>query len=83
MNGKDSALLERITTNPQVMVGKPVIRGTRITVDQVLRMLSQGMTFEEILEQYRHITSDDILACLSYGERVMTRNQFLPTRMGM
>ena len=77
MNGKDSALLERITTNPQVMVGKPVIRGTRITVDQVLRMLSQGMTFEEILEQYQHITRQDILACLSYAEQAMTSNTFL------
>ena len=83
MNGKDRALLERITTNPQVMVGKPVIRGTRITVGLILEMLSHGTTPEEILEQYHHITRDDILACLSYGEKIMARNQFLPTRTEM
>ena len=77
MNGKESALLERIVANPQVMVGKPVIRGTRITVEQVMRMLSQGMTFEEILEQYQHITRQDILACLCYAEQAMTDNAFL------
>lgn len=83
MNGKDRALLERITTNPQVMVGKPVIRGTRITVGLILEMLSHGTTPEEILEQYHHITRQDILACLCYAEQEMEQNTFLPAQVGV
>lgn len=83
MNGKDSALLERIVANPQVMVGKPVIRGTRITVGLILEMLADGMTTEEILADYSHITRGDILACLCYAEREMEQNTFLPTQAGV
>ena len=46
-------LLNRIEVNPKVMVGKPVIKGTRITVELILRQLAQGITVKEILENYR------------------------------
>jgi uncharacterized protein (DUF433 family) len=49
-------LLERIEINPQALVGKPVIKGTRISVEFILRMLSQGISEEEILEEYPHLT---------------------------
>ena len=80
---KENQLLERITKTPQVMVGKPVIRGTRITVDLILTLLSQGMTFEEILEQYPHVKREDILACLCYAEKSMAANLFYPTNEGV
>jgi uncharacterized protein (DUF433 family) len=53
---------ERIEINPQIMAGKPVIRGTRITVEQVLRKLGGGMTPEQILEDHPRLTLEDIRA---------------------
>ena len=54
----------------KVMVGKPVIRGTRISVEQILRLLAQGLTFEEILKDYPHLTKEDIVAALIYAAKV-------------
>ena len=82
MTTKSNPLLDRITKNPEVMVGKPAIRGTRITVGYVLQMVSGGMTIEEILAEYTHLTREDILACFIYAERTMSRNQFLPLGKG-
>ena len=58
---------ERITLDPQVLVGKPVIRGTRIAVELVIDLLARGYTKEQILDQYDHITDADIQACLAYA----------------
>jgi uncharacterized protein (DUF433 family) len=60
-------LLSRISINPDVCFGKPCIRGTRIWVLLVLDLLATGSTWEEILEDYPHLTEDDIRACLLYG----------------
>jgi uncharacterized protein (DUF433 family) len=60
---KDQQLLERITVNPKVMVGKPVIKGTRLTVEYILNLLAHGATVTEILEEYNGLTMDDIQAC--------------------
>lgn len=57
----------RITSDPKVMLGKPCIKGTRITVELVLRWLSEGRTFAELLEAYPHINVDDIKAALAYA----------------
>ena len=57
----------RITIDPAVMLGKPCIRGTRITVELVLRWLSEGRTFAELLEAYPHIGEEDIKAALAYA----------------
>jgi uncharacterized protein (DUF433 family) len=53
---KDEQLLKRITINPKVMVGKPVIRGTRLTVEYILNLLAHGATVAEILEEYEDLT---------------------------
>ncbi len=82
MTTTGNPLLDRITKSPQVMVGKPVIRGTRITVGYVLQMVSGGMTIEEILAEYTHLTRQDVLACFIYAEQTMSRNQFLPLGKG-
>ena len=54
----DKELLERVTCNPRVMVGKPVIRGTRLTVDYLLNLLAHGSTIEEILDEYEGLELD-------------------------
>ena len=63
----ESKLLERIVMNPKVMVGKPVIRGTRLTVQYILVLLAHGTTMNEILEEYEGLTCRDILACLMFA----------------
>ncbi|MEW6002185.1 MAG: DUF433 domain-containing protein [Nitrospirota bacterium] len=70
---------ERITTDPNIMLGKPVIKGTRITVELILRKLSEGMTVEELLEAYPHLTKDDILAALSYSADVISQEEMIAT----
>ncbi len=57
----------RVEINPKIMLGKPVIRGTRITVELVLRKLSEGATEADIIDMYPHLIPDDIRAAISYG----------------
>ena len=58
---------ERIEINPAVMMGKPVIRGTRITVELILRKLAEGATEAELLEDYPHLKPEDLRAAIAYG----------------
>ncbi|MBI2550273.1 DUF433 domain-containing protein [Candidatus Woesearchaeota archaeon] len=60
---------ERITIDPKVMIGKPVIKGTRIPVYVVLNLLGEGLAFEEIIRQYPDITKQDILAAIKFAAR--------------
>lgn len=69
---------KRITIDPEVMVGKPVIRGTRITVELILRQLAQGITTAEILENYPHLTKEDIYAAIDYGAHLVERERIYP-----
>ena len=71
-------LLNRIGINPKIMVGKPVIKGTRIPVELILKMLSQGMSVEEILQEYPHLTREDIQACLAYAAQALEVEEVLP-----
>jgi uncharacterized protein (DUF433 family) len=57
----------RISQDPNVMVGKPVIKGTRITVELILRALGDGWSVETILEQYPHLTREDVLAAQAFA----------------
>lgn len=68
---------ERITSDPAVLVGKPVIRGTRISVELILGWLANGWTYEQILESYPHITREDILAALAFAEEMMRDEQYI------
>ena len=61
----------RIVANPEVLVGKPVIKGTRISVELIMDLLAAGYTPEQILEQYDHLSADDIRACLAYAKEVI------------
>lgn len=68
---QEQHLLERITIDPKVMVGKPVIRGTRLTVEYILKLLANGTSVAEILEEYKGLTSDDIQACILFARKAM------------
>jgi len=62
----DRPLLERIERNPEIMLGKPVVRGTRITVELILDLLAKGQKVEDLLREYPELKSEDIRAALTY-----------------
>jgi len=80
---KENRLLERITLNPKVMAGKPVIRGTRLTVEYILNLLAHGATFEEILLEYDGLASEDLQACLLFAAHSLQSTVFMPLAMEM
>ena len=77
----DEQLLARITLNPVVMAGKPVIRGTRLTVEYVVNLLAHGSEFSEILEEYEGLTQEDIQACLLFASRTLQNTEIVSLSM--
>ena len=75
---KEEQLLERITLNPKVMVGKPVIKGTRLTVEYILGLLAHGATIAEILQEYEGLVEEDIQACLIFAAKSLESTAFMP-----
>lgn len=70
-------LLERIIVDPKIMAGKPVIRGTRIPVQQILRLLSQGIAMEDVMQDY-DLKKEDVFACFVYATEVLDNTTVLP-----
>ena len=68
---------EYIALNPAVMVGKPVIKGTRITVELIVKKLGEGATIPELLESYPHLKEEHIYAALQYAAAVLANEEFL------
>ena len=71
-------LLERITVNPKIFNGKPIIRGRRLAVEHILGMLAAGDTPETILEGYPWLEREDIQACLVYAHRLVSHERIEP-----
>lgn len=64
----DTTLLNRITTNPAVLTGKPVVRGMRISVEQIIKMLARGISHKDIIEEYPLLEDDDIKASILFSK---------------
>jgi uncharacterized protein (DUF433 family) len=62
---------QRITVDPKVLVGKPIVKGTRISVEFVIDLLARGWTTEQILKEYDQLTPEDIQACLAYASEML------------
>ena len=75
---EDRQLLERITINPKVLAGKPVIRGTRLSVEFILNVRAHGASEEEILTEYPGITVEDIQACYLFAGKALEDTAFMP-----
>ncbi len=75
---KDAELLNRITVDRDVLVGKPVIRGTRLSVEYILNLLAHGATVAEILEEYNGLTQEDIQACFLFATKSLASTAFMP-----
>lgn len=78
---KDEELLARITIDPKVMAGKPVIKGTRLTVDYVLNLLAHGATAAEIIKEYEGLTDADMQACFLFATKTLEDASFVPLEM--
>jgi len=75
---KNNKLIERIVLNPNVMAGKPVIRGTRLTVEFILNLLAHGAKDSEILNEYKGLTIEDIQACILFATKFLEKTDFMP-----
>jgi uncharacterized protein (DUF433 family) len=69
---------DRITADPKVLVGKPVVKGTRISVEVVIDLLAAGWTQEQILDSYPNLTTEDIRACLAYASELLHSEKVFP-----
>lgn len=78
----EKELLKRITVNPEIFGGKPIIRGMRISVELVVSLLAQGDTVEGILADYPDLTREDIQACLAYAHAVIANDSLDAVRVG-
>ncbi len=74
----EQILLQRITVNPEIFAGKPIVRGRRLAVEHVLGMLAAGDTPETILAGYTWLEREDIQACLVYARRIVARERIEP-----
>ena len=68
---------DRIEIDPDVMQGKPVVRGTRVPVELLLRKLAEGASFDDLLDAYPRLTADDIRACLAYAAETIAHESVL------
>ena len=70
----------RIDVNPKVMLGKPVIKGTRITVEHILKLIKQGLTLKDITQDYPHLKKADIQAAIDYASEALNREKVYPLK---
>lgn len=69
--------MRRIISDPKIILGKPIIKGTRITVEHILKKLSEGLSADDIIENHSHLTKKDIMACLSYTAEVISYEEII------
>jgi uncharacterized protein (DUF433 family) len=74
----DEQLLTRITVHPDVLAGKPVIKGTRLSVEYILNLFAHGATVDEILDEYPNLTQEDIQACFLFATKSLGSTTFMP-----
>ncbi len=79
----ETELLRRITIDPRIFGGKPIIRGRRLAVEHVIGMMAAGSTEEEILSGYDWLEHEDILACLAYARRAIGSERVEPVISGV
>jgi uncharacterized protein (DUF433 family) len=81
METSQNDVLGRITVNPAIFGGKPIVRGMRISVELVLSLLAQGAAADEILDDYPDLEPEDIRACLAYAHAVIARDKLDAVRI--
>jgi len=74
----DQNLLARIISSPRILAGKPVVQGTRLSVEFVLNLLAHGATEAEILAEYQGLVPEDLAACLLFASKSLENTSFMP-----
>jgi len=74
----DQELLQRITADPHILTGKPVIKGTRLSVEYILNLLGHGATIEELLQEYNGLVPEDVQACLLFAAKTLNPVTVMP-----
>ena len=74
----DQQLWERVILDPKIMVGKPIIKGTRLTVEFILNLLAHAASAAEIIEEYNGLTEEDVRACLLFAKNSLEHTAFMP-----
>jgi uncharacterized protein (DUF433 family) len=69
----------RIVLDPAILAGKPIVRGTRLSVEHVLALLAQGWTSDDLTAEYPGLTQDDVRACIAYAHEIVSRERVFPT----
>jgi uncharacterized protein (DUF433 family) len=69
---------DRIHLDPAVLVGKPVVKGTRISVEHVIKLMADGWSESDVLNNYPHLTGDDVKACLAYARDMLANERVFP-----
>lgn len=82
MTTAETELLKRVTSNPQIFGGKPIVRGLRISVESILSLLAQGETVEAVLDDYPPLTREDVQACLAYAHAVIANDSLDAVQIG-
>lgn len=82
MADAEDAILTRITVNPEIFGGKPIIRGRRLAVEHVLGMLAAGDSIDDLLREYSWLEREDVQACLAYARRLVAHERFEPAVQG-
>ncbi len=77
MEKKTENILERIEINPKIMLGKPVVKGTRLTVEIILQKLANGQSEEQIISSYPFLTKEDIKACIQYAANLVSLEEVI------
>ncbi len=78
----EQELLKRITMNPEIFAGKPIIRSMRVSVELILSLLAQGETVDAILADYPDLTKEDIQACLAYAHAIIANDSLEAVQVG-
>jgi len=71
----ETTLLNRVTNNPAILAGEPIIRGMRLSVEHILKMLARGISHKDIIEEYPFLEEDDIRACLLYAATIISHEE--------
>lgn len=74
--------LKQIVSNPKILSGKPIIKGTRISVEFILELVRSGMSTTDILAQYSHLKKSDIQAALTFAKHAVSREERIPMQNG-
>jgi len=72
------SVMDRIVINKKILAGKPIIKGTRISVEFIMELVSSGMNVDDILNEYSHLKKEDVLAALEYATRIIRHEEVYP-----